>query len=81
VLVLFLEPAGLPSFLTTMRRKGVNLTKKGVNLKFSKIWQTFPKTKNVPIIVFKETTTFVRKKHWFHFSIVHVLGGEMSIQD
>jgi hypothetical protein len=35
VLVLFLEPAGLPHFLTTMRRKGVNLTKKGVNLKFS----------------------------------------------
>jgi hypothetical protein len=35
VLVLFLEPAGLPRFLTTMRRKGVNLTEKGVNLKFS----------------------------------------------
>jgi hypothetical protein len=31
MLVLFLEPAGLPRFLTTMRRKGVNLTKKGVN--------------------------------------------------
>jgi hypothetical protein len=31
VLVLFLEPAGLPRFLTTTRRKGVNLTKKGVN--------------------------------------------------
>ncbi len=35
MLVLFLEPAGLPHFLTTTRRKGVNLTKKGVNLNFS----------------------------------------------
>ncbi len=35
VLVLFLEPAGLLRFLTTTRRKGVNLTKKGANLKFS----------------------------------------------
>jgi hypothetical protein len=37
MLVLFLEPAGLLRFLTTTRRKGVNLTKKGVNLKFSYI--------------------------------------------
>jgi len=36
VLVLFLEPAGLPHFLTMTRRKGVNLTKKGVNEKNSK---------------------------------------------
>jgi hypothetical protein len=36
VLVLFLEPAGLQRFLTMTQRKGVNLTKKGVNLKFPK---------------------------------------------
>jgi hypothetical protein len=33
VLVLFLEPAGQPRFLTTMRRKGVNLTKKSCEFK------------------------------------------------
>jgi hypothetical protein len=42
VLVLFLEPAGLPRFLTMTRRKGVNLTKKGVNLKFSKTYYNNP---------------------------------------
>jgi len=33
MLVLFLEPAGQPRFLTTMQRKGVNLTKKRCEFK------------------------------------------------